>query len=244
MVNIHAGYQRVCAWSGAICVILFFGAFVVAEWIPPMAPSMTADAVAAFYQQHTIGIRIGGVLMFLSGAFYAVYTAVISAQMARIRNVSRAAVYAQLAGGAFACLTFMVPAMLFLVTAYRPYRLATDTQLFNDMSWLLLVMAWPPFAAQQLSFVYSIFTDHSEQPVFPRWLGFLNIWVVLGFLPATVIAFFYNGPFAWNGLLGFWIPAFVFTIQFSANVTMVLRAISAEERASTAPARSPAELPV
>jgi hypothetical protein len=195
-----------------------------------MAPSLTAGEVAAFYQHHATGIRIGGVLMFLSGAFYAVYTAVISAQMARIHNVSRTAVYAQLAGGAFACLTFMVPAMLFMVTAYRPDRLATETQLLNDLSWILLVMAWPPFAAQQLSFVYAILCDNGEQPVFPRWLGFLNIWVVLGFVPASVIGFFYEGPFAWNGLLGIWIPAGVFVIQFAANVTMVLRAINNEER--------------
>jgi hypothetical protein len=50
-------------------------------------------------------------------------------------------------------LTFMVPAILFLVTAYRPDRLASETQLLNDMSWIPLVMAWPPFAAQQLSFL-------------------------------------------------------------------------------------------
>ena len=186
----HSGYQRVCAWSEAVCVVLFFAAFVVAGWIPPMAPSLSAEQVAAFYQQHTMGIRIGGVLMFLSGGFYAVYTAVISAQMTRIRNVSRTAVFAQLCGGAFACLTFMVPAMLFLVTAYRPERLPSDTQLLNDMSWILLVMAWPPFAAQQLSFVYAILADRSAQPVFPRWLGYLNIWVVLGFVPASILAFF------------------------------------------------------
>ncbi|MDO3398986.1 hypothetical protein QWI29_03000 [Mycolicibacterium neoaurum] len=227
-MTVHAGYQRTCAWSGVVCVSLFFAAFIAAGWVPPMAPSMTAEQVAAYYQQHTAGIRVGGVLMFLSGAFYAVYTAVISAQMARIRNVSRTAVFAQLAGGAFACLTFMVPAMLFLVTAYRPDRLASETQLLNDMSWILLVMAWPPFAAQQLSFVYAILADRSDHPVFPRWLGFLNIWVVLGFVPASFLAFFYDGPFAWDGVVGIWIPAVVFVIQFAANVTMVLRAITDE----------------
>lgn len=223
-----AGYQRVCAWSGVVCVSLFFGAFISAGWVPPMDPSWSAEHVAAFYQKHTAGIRVGGVLMFLSGAFYAVYTAVISSQMARIRDVSRTAVYAQLAGGAFGCLTFMVPAMLFLVTAYRPDRLVTETQLLNDMSWILLVMAWPPFAAQQFSFAYAILADRNPERVFPRWLGFLNIWVVMGFIPASFLSFFYDGPFAWNGVVGIWIPAVVFCIQFAANVAMLLRAINSE----------------
>lgn len=226
----HAPFQRFCAWSGIICVALFFAAFISAGWVPPMAPSWSAEQVAQYYQTHTTGIRVGGVLMFLSGGFYAPFTAVLSGQMARIKNVSKTAVYTQLAGGAFACLTFMVPGMFFLVTAFRPDRLAADTQLLNDLSWIVLVMAWPPFAAQLLSFAYSILADRSEKPIFPRWVGFLNVWICMGFVPASFLSFFKDGPFGWNGAVGIWIPAVVFCVMFGANVAMVLRAINDEER--------------
>src|SRR5919109_1330211 len=115
-------FQRVCAWCGIACFLFFFGAFVLAHFIPPLKPHTSAQEIAQHYQDHTTGIRVGGVLMLLSGMFYAAFVAVISAQMRRIPGLHRAAVYTQLAAGAFACLTFLVPALLLEWTAFRPDR--------------------------------------------------------------------------------------------------------------------------
>jgi hypothetical protein len=225
-------FQRVCAWSGIVCVTLFFAAFFAADFIPPLSPHLSADQVAAFYRRHATGIRIGGCIMLLSGMFYAAFTAVISAQMRRIPGVPIAAVYVQLAAGAFACLTFLVPAMLFIVTAFRPGRAPGTTQALNDMSWIMLVMPWPPFMAQNYAFAYAIFTDPRPKPLFPRWLGYVNIWAPIMFSPALLLPFFKVGPFDWRGMFVFWIPAVVVVIQFIANVTMVLRAVGDEELAA------------
>jgi hypothetical protein len=237
-------FQRVCAWSGIICVTLFFAAFVAADFIPPLAPHMSALKVAAFYRQHATGIRIGGCVMLLSGMFYAAFTAVISAQMRRIPGLHVSAIYVQLAAGAFACLTFLIPAMLFIVTAFRPDRAPGTTQTLNDMSWIFLVMPWPPFMAQNYAFAYAIFTDPRERPLFPRWLAYVNIWAPIIFSPSLLLPFFKTGPFDWRGIFVFWIPAIVFVIQFIANTTMLLRAIRGEEqeaRQTTEPRRRSAE---
>jgi hypothetical protein len=167
--------------------------------------------------------------MLLSGMFYAAFTGVISAQMRRIPGVPVAAIYVQLAAGAFACLTFLVPAMLFIVTAFRPGRAPGTTQALNDMSWIMLVMPWPPFMAQNYAFAYAIFTDARRKPLFPRWLGYVNVWAPIMFSPALLLPFFKVGPFDWRGMFVFWIPAVVFVIQFIANVTMLLRAVGDEE---------------
>ena len=172
--------------------------------------------------------------MLLSGMFYACYVAVISAQMRRIPGVPDAAVYTQLAAGAFACLTFLVPSLLLEWVAFRPDRNPVDTQTYNDLFWIMLVMPWPPFMAQNYAFAYAIFTDHRERPLFPRWLAYLNIWAPLVFSPAILLPFFKSGPFFWGGIFVFWLPGVVFTIQFIANVTMLLRAIKDEERETEA----------
>src|SRR5271168_2170451 len=80
-MNAQMTFQRICAISGIICPLLFFGAFVSAGFIPPLAPSSTAAEIAGHYRDHATGIRLGAAIMLLSGAFYASYTAVISAQM-------------------------------------------------------------------------------------------------------------------------------------------------------------------
>lgn len=234
-------FQRVCTWSGIVCFLLFFGAFLAAGFIPPLAPHSSATAIAHFYQQHATGIRIGGVLMLLSGMFYAAFTGVISAQMRRIPGLHISATYVQLAAGAFACLTFLIPAMLFEVTAFRPYRSAEITQTLNDMCWILLVMPWPPFLTQNYAFAYAIFTDRRERPLFPRWLGYVNVWAPIIFSPSILLPFFKVGPFDWRGIFVFWIPAVVFVVQFIVNTAMLLRAIDRErnELPSTADAASP-----
>jgi len=229
-------FQRLCAWSGVICVVMFFAAFVVADFIPPLAPSLSAAQTAAHYREHTLGVRLGAALMMLSPMFYVTYTAIISAQMRRIPGVHRVVSYVQLAAGSFACLTFLVPAMLFEVTAFRPERPVEETQLLSDLSWILLVIAYQPFLPQIFAFAFAILSDRRPAPLFPRWLAYLNIWVALLFTPAICLAFFKTGPLAWNGVFGFWIPAFVFVVMFVANTAMLLRAIDTPDLADAEPA--------
>ena len=228
-MNPQTTFQRVCAIGGVITPLLFFGAFATAGFIPPLAPSSSAAEIAAHYQSHASGIRLGAGLMLMSGMFYAAYTAVISAQMQRIKGVHQAVMNTQSIAGAFACLTFLVPAMLFAVTSFRPDRSPDATLLLNDMSWIMLVMPWPPFMAQNFAFAFAILSDKRSAPIFPRWLAYLNVWAPIIFTPAVVLPFFTSGPFAWNGIFVFWIPATVFVVQFIGNTLFLMKAITDEE---------------
>jgi len=233
-MNAQATFQRICALSGIICVLLFFGGFVAASFLPPLSPAMSAAEIAAPYRAHTTGIRLGAGLIFLSSMFYVWFTAVISGQMRRIPGVHPTVVNAQLAAGAFACLTFLVPAMLFAITAFRPDRSPDATLLLNDMSWIMLVMPWAPFMPQYFAFAFAILSDPRPQPLFPRWLAYFNIWAEVMFTPAIILPFFKSGPFAWNGLFVFWIPATVFVALFVVNTIWLIKAINSEARNSEA----------
>jgi hypothetical protein len=217
-VNAQATFQRFCAFSGIICVLLFFGGFVAAGFLPPLSPSLSPAQVAAHYQAHTAGIRLGAGLIFLSSMFYIWFTAVISGQMRRIPGVHPTVINAQLAAGAFAGVTFLMPALLFAVTAFRPDRSPDATLLLNDMSWIILVMPWTPFMPQYFSFAFAILSDPRPRPLFPRWLAYFNI--------------FKSGPFAWNGLFVFWMPASAFTALFIVNTTWLIKSINSEARES------------
>ena len=227
-MNAQATFQRICAYSGIICVLLFLGGLVAAGFLPPLSPSMSAAQVAAHYQAHTTGIRFGAGLIFLSSTFYVWFTAVISGQTRRIPGVHPTVINAVLAGGAFACLTFLVPALLFVVTAFRPDRSPDATLLLNDRSWIILVMPFIPFMAQFFAFAFAILSDPRPQPLFPRWLAYFNVWAELMFTPALILPFFKSGPFAWNGVFVFWIPAAVFGAVFIVNTIWLLKAINSE----------------
>jgi hypothetical protein len=53
----------------------------------------------------------------------------------------------------------------------------------------------------------------------------MNFWMALLFLPAGLMVFFKTGPFAWNGLLSFWLPLVAFGIWFNVMIYALLRAI-------------------
>lgn len=223
--------ERWCAWSGMIGVILFFCGFVFSHFVPPPSPSLTQEQVVLHYQTYANEIRGAMVIFIISGMFVVPMFGLISAQIKRMEGVSPALCYAQLCAGATNAMFFFIPGLMFVVTAYRPERNPELTFLLNDMSWIFAVLPWPPAFIQNIVFAAAILTDKSAQPIFPRWLAYLNIWVSLAYIPSGLLPFFKSGPFAWNGILVFWLAGSVFIIWFVAMTAMLLKAIKRQELA-------------
>jgi hypothetical protein len=224
-VGVERTFQRMCAISGIVCPLLFFGGLMLCRFLPPLRPGASAIEIAMHYQQHATGIRFGAALILLASMFYIAYSGAIYGQIRRIPGTGHTAGGVALAGGAVAAVTFMIPAMLWAVTAFRPDRSPETTQTLNDVAWFIVVMPWAPFMAQNFAFAFAILADARSRPLFPRWLGYLNIWATIVYTPAIVLQFFKDGPFAWNGLFVFWLPAVVFGIQFLANTVWLLKAV-------------------
>jgi len=220
--------DRLCVWSGVAAIVLFFLAFIIAGFLPPPSPSLPPLAVAAMYQDHTNGIRIGMLVMMVSGMFMAPFVGIISAQMRRIPGVSQALVYSQLSAGTANAMFFFLPTIIFFTAAFHPERAPDLTAVLNDFAWICAVLPWPPAFMQCVSIAVVALADPSPKPVFPRWLAYVNIWVAICFLPGSLLVFFKSGPFAWNGLFAFWLAGTVFFIWFVAMVVGLFTALRAE----------------
>ena len=93
---------------------------------------------------------------------------------------------------------------------FRLERGVEDVFLLHDFAWLLLVAVAPPPVLQALTIGWAVLSDKSEPRVLPRWFGFFCIWAGILFTPGMFAIFFKTGPFAWNGLLAFWLAFAVF----------------------------------
>jgi hypothetical protein len=195
------------------------------KFIPVPGPKLNAIEVAAIYQNNANGIRFGMLLMTIAGALVAPFVGVISVQMKRIEGVSPILTYTQLSSGSIGALFFIIPALIFSATAYRPDRAPELTFLLNDLAWFFMVMPVMPAFVQNLCIAFAILGDRRPAPVFPRWLGFFNIWVGLFILPGGLMTFFKSGAFAWSGLLSFYVAGTVFGVWFQVMVFMLLKAI-------------------
>jgi hypothetical protein len=224
--------QLLCAWSGVAFAILFtIGFWPLTHFMPPPSPTVGALDVAAMYQAHTNQIRLGLLVMMGASGCILPFAAVISAQMKRMEDTPSVLSYLQLASGAVGVVFFIVPCLIWSVAAFRPERDPALIQLMNDAGWLMFLMPFTTFMVQNFAIGIAILGDKSAQPVFPRWVAFLNFWVAVLFLPGGLLTFFKTGPFAWNGLFAFWVPFVVFFTWYMVMFTMLRKGIIAQDAA-------------
>jgi hypothetical protein len=84
-------------------------------------------------------------------------------------------------------------------------------------------MPAPPALLQLAAIGFAILGDTSPKPVFPRWIAYLNFWVAILFQPGALVPLFKHGPFAWDGLLAFWMPLGVLGIWVVVMFVALLR---------------------
>jgi len=230
--------QRLCLWCGPALMAVFFTGMIAAHWFPPPLPSATAEQTARMYQQHTNGIRMCAILVALGGGLFAPFVAAISSQLRRIEGPYSTLSYLQLGMGVLGTAFFTLPTVFWMAAAFDPYRNPEITQALHAAGWLPLVALIFPAMFQNAAIALAIFTDTRPEPVFPRWVGYFNIWVALLFVPSVLVMFFKSGPFGWNGVMTFWLAANVFTIWLIVMLVVARRAVAQQEAEEAADRRA------
>jgi hypothetical protein len=218
--------RKICAWGGPFCAATLGAGLLMSGFIPPPSPSLTADQIAAFYASHATMIRLGMIVSLFGITGFVAQVCVISTQMRAMRTGSRLPADLQLGAGVIGVLTLMFPNMLFAIAAFRPERDPAITQMLNDTGWLLVIPAFPTFLAQFGAIAIGTLMDKRPDPVFPRWAGYANIWLALLLIPGAFAYIFKHGPFAWNGILSFWIAAGAFFVWLQMMTPLLLKSIA------------------
>jgi len=211
--------QLICTWSAAIFVVLGVAGFLIADFVPPISPALSADEVAAIYAGDTLSMRLAVLLIMSGGGFIVPFVAVISMQLKRIEGELGTYTMAQLGVGSITALIFVFAGVFFTAAAFRPDHDPELTRMLNDLGWMTLLMTFSPFIVQNLTIGFCILSDKHDDPIFPRWVGYFNLWAAVLFVPGGLLTFFKTGPFAWDGLFVWWIP---FVVFFSWYVLMII----------------------
>lgn len=232
--------QRLCLWSVPLFAVLFgAGLWPLAGFLPPPSPRLSPGEVAALFDANRTGIRLGTLLMWLAAPLTCAWVSVIFVQLRRI-DTSLATL--QLAAGVLGVLPAMLPPMLWAVAAFRADSSAESVALLNDVAWVMLVGTVGPAVLQGVAIAAAIFADRSPEPVFPRWLGYFNLWIAVLLAPGALVVFFLTGPFAWNGVFTFWLGLAALLIWLAVMFVMLRAAARDEEWTEPAPADVPVSL--
>jgi hypothetical protein len=216
--------EKLCAWM-LVPGMVFFGIAMIPalRFVPPLSPLLGAEEIATIYRANSVGMLTGAVLMMFGGAFIMPFVASIASAMLRMGGRPKALALTELAAAIITYAPLFLSSIFFAVAAFRPDRPAQDVLLVSDIGWLFLVMPTPPYLVMLVALGLAILRDDSEQLVFPRWIAYFNFWVAILSLPGVLIPLFKIGPFAWNGLLAFWVPLVTFGVWGPVMVWAMLR---------------------
>jgi hypothetical protein len=223
----EARVQRVLIWAGPLMIMIWFCTFIfVMKFFPPSDPGATAQQNLDLYADRTIPIKIGLIIVMAASALLVPWAVAVSGQLKRIDG-ARALASTQSISCGLLSLEFITPIGIWMAASFRfDDRAADVTQAMHDMGWILFVTVIWSLEVQMFAIAAAILIDRGTTPILPRWLGYLTIWAALLILPAGMVLFFKDGPFAWNGLVGIYIPLAGFAIWAFALSFEVHRALT------------------
>lgn len=222
---VNASTQIFCALCSPLATLMWLlGFLLMAGFAPPIDPTWTAEQVAAFYRENANMIRGGMALTMLGAALMGPFYAVISTQMRRVEGPHSPLATAQFGLGALTILLFVIPCFFFVAAAFRPERDPELILLLNDAGWLPFAGAFQTTFMQLICFAIVCFRD-KEGKVFPRWVGYWNLWAAMALLATIFVPFYQTGPFAWNGGLAFWFVLVEFCLWFVLMPVVIIFAV-------------------
>jgi hypothetical protein len=218
--------QLWCVRSGVAYLLVWgSGLGLLAGWIPPYPAALDALPVAEMFRTQNTRILLGAMAMTVGAALYLPWTALLSDLIQPIEGGTRVLSRTQLIAGVMAQLTFFLPPYFWAAAAYRPLRDPEITQALADVGWLIFITGIGPFILQYACVAVAIFGDRRPMPAFPRWVGYLQVWISISFLPAVIPFFVKSGPFSWNGIFVWWLPLTLFSVWFCSMIFLARKAV-------------------
>jgi hypothetical protein len=223
----------------AIPFVLFVGVggFVVTGWLPPPDPGQSVAHTAAIFSTDNYRVRVGVSFLALGSALFLGPAVAIANQLKRIEGRYAALSQLQMLGAAVGVLALQFPAYIWLAISYRPDIPGDIVMVLNNLAFFLLLAAYSPAVVQNVGIGLCILGGGEGRPEpYPRWLGYVNLWLAATLLPGILVPFFTGGPFTYRGIFGFWLVAVGF---FAWIILMWWYTVRAIQRQASGAAESP-----
>jgi len=219
--------QRISLWITPLFGAILLLAFVsFPGFLPPMSPQMPAEEVAAFYTQNSAMIRFSMITFNLCAIMLVPFFMTIVVQIKRMALPSHLLAYSYLCGIAGGATLFAIADIFWLIAAFRPDRNPQLVLLLNDMAWLIFTAPVGMVVVANLCLALAVFLDARSDPVFPRWVAYVNIATAAAMTPAACAVIFRTGPLAWDGAVSFWLRIAAFSLNIAVMFVVLRSAIN------------------
>jgi len=216
--------QLVCAWFGPIFILgylVFWG--ILGHNIPPPTPEWSTDELMSrYFIPYHSDILAGMVGCAVVGILYLPWVAVLGTLMRRKEHDSSVLANMQLLGGAVtAWLLAMCPAIWALSAWYNGSNPMLTVMLWR-FGWFIYMLTYMITTVQMVACGVYALIDNSKEPIFPVWAGWVSIFCGLTFVVDSSIPYFGHGPFAWNGLIDFYVTFGAWLVWFAVYTFLMI----------------------
>lgn len=226
--------ELILVWTVPVLGLLWITAFFLFPgFVHPMAPTMSADEVAAFYRdpQNLPRIRYSMILFNWFCVGLIPLLMMIAIHMRRMAHRTPIFSYCIIACAAGGPTVFLFANLLWAIAAFRPDRAPEATMAYNDLAWVTFTAGVPFLIAQSAILAAAIYLDRQPQPVFRRWVAHFNLLVAAALIPAAFTGLAMEGPLAWNGLLSFWVKNIAIAVWIVVMGIVMARLIAGRRAA-------------
>jgi hypothetical protein len=227
---------RMFAWCGPIYIVLGLVSWaLIGHFLPPPRQNWGADHLADWFSDNSTRVKIGMLGVLAIGFFYAAWSLAVARLMERVEGPHRLLSRIQLLGGVGTALVTMACAIPWFLAAFRPgSRTTSEILLLSDLGWSIFDLTVMVTVFQMLSFALLWLLVPATSQLIPRWVSYLTLWAVTMQLPVFVWPWVTSGPFAWSGLIDYYVLLAAFFGWITVVAYHLLRAIAQLERSEEA----------
>ncbi|MFD7256901.1 hypothetical protein [Streptomyces sp. NPDC059874] len=226
--------HRLCLWAGPALFVLYIVGFVpMARLLPPPSPDWPAERLVHWLVGHQVGFQAGCVLMVMGGALFGPWGAV-PAIFTRKAEARFPVLYATqiISLGCAVCLSVLV-ALFWAVASFRAGEISPEiTQALWDVGWFLFLFDAPPFLVWLAALALGILWNPPEHQLYPRWIAYMTLGVLLEMTSAMAMVFFKFGPWTYTGLLAMWLTFSLFFGWLCVMTAFGFKAVARQEALS------------
>ncbi len=228
--------QRLCVGAGPAFAALFLVGWVVcAGWLPAPGPQWSSQEIAAMYREDTFALQIGFVLMITGATLFGVWGAAMTMWTRKTEARFPVLTYVQLVMLGCAVAIFVILYIPWALAAFRAELWSAETiHMLHEFGWFMFFFGVPPFTAWMVALGLGILWTPPEHQFLPRWAGFYCICEGLIVAPLVLMIFFYEGPYAYNGVLAMWWPFASFFTWVMVMTVLCWRAVDRQAAADEA----------
>jgi len=216
---------KIGLWCNWIFVALTaIGWLGIAHFWAPARADLGLDATKVWFTEtHQWGTIIGCSLFYIAAGILTPGSIAMGIMLAKVEGRWPLWSITMAMCGVFISLIVFFNACAWIVSAYRDDSDASVIQAFSDWAWFAFLLGWIYLAIEMFATAVVELMDHRPEPMVPRWLTWLTIAGGATLIFAAGPAFFKSGPFAYHGLLAFYLPVVIWGAYITLTTWYMLR---------------------